>query len=405
MDIDLYQKEALAPLRSKYFRHLWLASIISNIGTWMQTVGATWLMGDLNSSPIMVALIQAASSLPTFFFSIPAGALADLFDRRKVLILTQLLMMIAAAILGLITWNHTVTIPKLFLLTILLGIGAAIHAPTWQAIIPEIVPKEEFVPAIALGNVSFNIARAVGPALGGMVLALTSPAFNFILNSLSFLAVIFVLYKWERKYVIDDFTSSERLLAAIQTGFKSVYNSTFLKNAFLRILLFTFPASALWALLPVVARDHLNSGPKVYGILLGCLGLGAIFGAFQLPSLRKSKTSDQIIGWMTFQFAIATLCNALLRKPLLLELALLFGGISWLIILSILNSLIQISVSDHIRARISSIYSFVFLGSFTSGTIFWGILANHLSTSIALILAAITLIFSIFLIPVYRLQE
>jgi MFS family permease len=260
-----------APLANRVFRALWIASIASNIGTWMQNVGAGWLMTELNGSPLYVSLIQTATSLPVFLLGIPAGAAADIFDRRKLLIFTQAFMALAAGVLGWLTVIGKATPIALLLSTFALGIGSTLNNPAWQAIVPEIVPRRDLPQAISLNSVGFNLARAVGPALGGFVVAAFNPGAVFILNALSFIGVIIVLYFWKRTPQEQSSTANESIVSATWAGLRYVRYSPGIRSVLVRSGTFIIGGSALWAMLPIVTKNELKGTATMYGVLLGCL--------------------------------------------------------------------------------------------------------------------------------------
>src|SRR5215469_11761220 len=261
----------LDPLREPLFRSLWMAAVISYTGTWMQNVGAGWMMTGLTPSPLMVSLVQAATSLPVFFVILPAGALADMVDRRRLLLVTQAWMVVAAGLLGIFTLLHYVGPWILLLFTFLLGIGAVMNDPAWQAITPEIVCAENHAPAVALSSVGFNLARAVGPALGGLVIAKTSSGIAFVMNAVSFFGVIFFLYRWKRPSF--ERAASQRMMESLRAGISYMRETPIVHCVLIRTGAFSLGASSLLALLPVIAREH---GATGYGLLLGAFGLGAL---------------------------------------------------------------------------------------------------------------------------------
>src|SRR5437588_6851273 len=272
---------ASAPLREPLFRSLWIAAVISYTGTWMQNVGAGWLMTTLTTSPFKVGLVQAAGTLPVFLVILPAGALADMVDRRRILLLAQAWMVLASATLGVLTLFNLVTPWVLLGFTFLLGLGAVMNDPAWQAITPEIVSPEQHASAVALNSAGFNVARAVGPALGGLVVAAAGCGVTFLLNALSFFGVILFLYHWKRPR--SEQVATGRVLDAIQGGIRYVRQSSTVKSILIRTGSFSLAASAIWALLPIIARPH---GATGYGMLVGSFGCGALAGAAVLPRLR-----------------------------------------------------------------------------------------------------------------------
>lgn len=258
-----------APLASGLFRALWIASIASNIGTWMQNVGAGWLMTEINPSPLYVSLVQTATSLPVFLLGIPAGAAADLFDRRKLLIFTQAFMALAAGLLGLLAIAGKASAIALLLATFALGVGSTLNNPAWQAIVPEIVTRKDLPQAISLNSVGFNLARAVGPALGGLVLAAFQPGAVFLLNALSFVGVIVVLFFWRRAPRAESTTVGESIVSATWAGLRYVRYSPGIRSVLVRSGAFIAGGSAIWAILPIVTRTELRGTATTYGALLG----------------------------------------------------------------------------------------------------------------------------------------
>src|SRR2546423_5830569 len=283
---EVRQPSAWSPLSQSLFRALWLAAVASNIGTWMHNVGADWLMTSLAPSPLMVGLMQTAENAPLFLLALPAGAMADIVDRRRLLLFTQGWMLVSAVALGLLTLFGLTTPWVLLLLIFSLGLGAALNAPAWQAIMPELVPRSELAAAVSLNSVAFNIARAVGPALGGFVVAAVGSWAVFLLNSLSFLGVLFVLYRWQREPE-ESISPTERVVGAMRAGVRYVRHDPDLRAVLVRTGVFVSCASALWAMLPLVARQQLGLGALGYGVLLGGLGAGAILAAFILPTVPR----------------------------------------------------------------------------------------------------------------------
>ena len=377
---------AWSPLRHRLFRWLWIATVASNVGTWLQNVGASWMMTSLTTSTTLVALVQAATSLPSFLLALPAGALADVLDRRRLLLVTQGWMTVAAAGLGVLTLAGWITPWWLLGFTFLLGLGAAANNPAWQAIIPELVPRPELPGAIALGSIGFNIARAAGPAIGGLIVATAGPGWTFILNAVSFLGVMAVLYAWRRP-AEETVLPGERVLGAMRTGVRYVRHSPDVLAPIARGFAFIVCGSSLWALLPVVARG-LPHGAAGYGLLLAALGAGAVAGAMVLPRLKRYASVDFVVAAATLVFAAATLALALVREfPLLLAMMLLAGG-AWLSLLSSLNVSVQTSVPSWVRARALSVYMLIFFGGLAAGSALWGALGQRLGIAPALCLSA-----------------
>ena len=376
-----------SPLRHTIFRWLWIASVASNIGTWFQNVGASWLMTSLTPSPTLVALVQAATSLPMFLLSLPAGAIADVLDRRRLLIVTQIWMTLAAFGLWAFTATGTITPWILLTFTFLLGLGAALNAPAWQASIPEMVPREDLPAAVTLGSIGFNIARAAGPALAGMVVAASGPALTFLVNAVSFLGVVVVLFFWRRPSE-EAVLPAERILGAMTTGLRYVRHAPEVIAPIVRGTTFVLCGASLWALLPLVARQELHAGAVGYGLLLGALGIGAVAGAFVLPRLKRSNSTDGVVTIATLVFAGTTVTLAYVREFWLLIVAMLLAGGAWLSLLSSLNVAVQTVVPSWVRGRALSVYMLVFFGGLAGGSALWGALAERLGLSLTLLIAA-----------------
>jgi MFS family permease len=385
--VEHNNSNAWSPLSIALFRSLWLAAVASNIGTWMHNVGADWLMTSLAPSPFMVALMQTAENAPLFLLALPAGALADIVDRRRLLIYTQSWMLVAAVALGLLTLLGLTTPWVLLLLIFLLGLGSALNAPAWQAIIPELVPRHELSAAVSLNSVAFNIARAVGPALGGFVVAALGSWAVFMLNSLSFIGVLIVLKRWRREKV-ESISPAERIMGAMRAGVRYVRYEPDLRAVLLRTGVFVSCASAMWAMLPLVARKQLGLGALGYGVLLGGLGAGAIIGAFILPTLRRRLSINVLIICGTIIFAVVTAVLATVHIFALLSAAMIFGGVAWMALMSSFNISVQAVVPAWVRARVLAIYLLVFFGGMALGSALWGALANRTGISQALLYAA-----------------
>ncbi|HEV2854132.1 MAG TPA: MFS transporter [Thermoanaerobaculia bacterium] len=376
-----------SPLRHTIFRWLWIASVASNIGTWFQNVGASWMMTLLTPSPTLVALVQAATSLPMFLLSLPAGAVADVLDRRRLLLVTQTWMTLSAFGLWAFTAANATTPWILLTFTFLLGLGAALNGPAWQASIPEMVPREELPAAVTLGSIGFNIARAAGPALAGVAVATSGPAVTFLVNAISFLGVLVVLFFWRRP-VEEAVLPAERILGAMTTGLRYVRHAPEVLSPIVRGTTFVLCGASLWALLPLVARNELKAGAEGYGLLLGALGIGAVGGALVLPHLKRNNSTDGVVAAATFVFAAATISLAYVREFWLLMIAMLLAGGAWLSLLSSLNVAVQTVVPSWVRGRALSVYMLVFFGGLAGGSALWGAVAEHLGLSRALLVSA-----------------
>jgi MFS family permease len=370
----------------------------------MQNVGGVWLMTSLSNSALMVALMQTALSLPVFLVVLPAGALADIIDRRKMLLFTQGWMAVAAGALAALTLMGLTTPWVLLGLTFILGLGSAMNMPAWQAIMPDLVPITELSSAIALNGITFNIARAVGPALGGAIVALAGPGAVFLLNALSFLAVIAVIFRWDKSPQEQNLAPSEHVLEAVRTGMRYVFNAPALKSALVRCWSFIICAGALWALMPLVARRELGFGATGFGALLACLGAGAILGAIILPRLRRNIPLDPLMIAATVLFAAATLALAYVRNLVLLGAMLICGGAAWMTLMASFNVVVQTCAPSWVRARVLGVYTLIFQGGLAMSSAAWGAVAQRSSIPLALFYAAIGLLLGLIVIVRWRLK-
>jgi MFS family permease len=398
------QVGVLRPLRHQLFRALWLATVFSNIGTWMHDVSAAWLMTTLSPTPMLVALVTTAGSFPMFLLALPAGALADILDRRRLLLVTQVWMLASAALLGLLTIAGWTTPGLLLALTAVLASGAALNMPAWQAITPELVPHNEVPSAVSLGGVSFNLARAIGPALGGLLLAAVGPGPVFLLRAFSFIGIIYVLLGWHRMSKEPVFPR-ERMLSAIRAGIRYARHAPMLQTVLLRTFVFMIGASALWALLPLFASEHLRSGALEYGMLMGAIGLGALAGAALLPVFRRTFSLDTTMNLMMLAFALAVAgCAVTVEFTLLLGLMAVVG-VGWMVIMSTFNVGAQLTVPAWVRARALSLYLVMFMAGMALGSVLWGWIAGAAGVPVTLAISGGSIVVGILLTNRYPLQE
>jgi MFS family permease len=395
---------AWSPLYQPVFRALWVAAVVSNVGTWMHDVGAVWLMTSLTPSPVMVALMQTATSLPFFLLALPAGALADVVDRRRLLLVAQGWMMAAAAVLGVLTLAGLTTSWWLLALTCALGLGAALNAPAWQAMTPELVPREEVPSAVALSGVGLNLARAVGPALGGFVVAAAGPSAVFLLNAVSCVGVIVVLYRWPRA-LRRRALPPEHMIGAMRAGVRFVWHAPAFRTVLVRAAVFILCGSALWALLPLIARREMGLDAVGYGVLLGCLGAGAVAGAAILPRVRQRVVVDRLAIGATVVFALVTVALAALREVTWLSGVLFVGGGAWIALMSSYNAAAQAAAPAWVRARALAVYLLVFQGGIAAGSALWGAVAARTGIPIALLMAGAGLFLGLLAATRYRLAE
>lgn len=400
----LVRTEMAAPLRRAVFRGLWIAAVTSNVGTWMQDVGAAWLMTSLTPSPLLVTCIQVGTSLPMFLLAVPAGALADILDRRKLLLVTQTWMLAAAGVLGVVTLAGRTTPLVLLVGAFAMGIGVAVSGPAWQAVIADLVPREELPAAVALNSAGFNIARAIGPALGGLVVASTGPGPAFLLNAASFLGTVFVLYRWRHEPPTTPLPA-ERLVSAMRGGLRYVRYTPPLRAVMVRSGGFMFFAIALMALLPLIARHELGRGPTGYGVLLGALGAGAVTAAFMLPELRRRVTLELLARIGSIVFALCCLVVAHVRVFPVACAAMWIAGICWLTLLSLFYVAAQSAVAEWVRGRGLAVYILVFSGGMAVGSAVWGALASQVGTPWALSTAAFGLIGTLPMLTRFHLAD
>jgi MFS family permease len=381
------------PLKIALFRDRWIASTVSSIGTWMQDTAGTWLMTSLTASPLLIALMQTAASLPVLLLGLLAGATADIFDRRKLLIFWQAWMLASVGILAILTFVGYVSPWALLAFTFLLNIGSAMNNPAWQAIVPELVPRELIPDTVSLNAASNNLARAVGPALGGLMVAgfqrvHTGAGSVFALNALSFAGVIWVLVNWKRIPLFKSALPAERIEGSIRSGLRYLRYAPDLQASLVRAFIFTFFISAIWSLLAVVARHVLKQGPLGYGILNGSLGLGAVIGATNLHRVRQRFSADQILATASLYNVGVLLVLAFVHSPYLIITTLIFSGFAWTSTMSTINVSVQLAVPAWVQARALGTYMMVFQGGMALGSVLWGYVAEHSSTPIALASAA-----------------
>ncbi|MDB5720013.1 MAG: transporter [Alphaproteobacteria bacterium] len=365
--------------------------MVSNFGTMIQSVAASWMMASIDRSAEMVALVQACVTLPIMLLSLPAGAVADSFDRRRVMIIAQLFMILASLGLAAFAWSGLVTPWILLAFTFLLGCGTALNGPAWQASVGDMVPRPELAGAVALNSMGFNVARSVGPALGGAIVAGAGAAAAFAINAASFMPLIAVLAHWRAPGTKDDLPR-ERMGSAMAAGIRYVAMSPVIGRVLLRGLIFGFGASAINSLMPLIARDLIAGGPLTYGLLLGAFGMGAVAGALSSARLRQALSSEGIVRWSCAVFA----ASAFLAGPshsLPATMALLFAaGGAWVLALSTFNVTVQLHSPRWVVARALSLYQVAAFGGMAAGSWLWGMTADGHGVPIALSASAIILL-------------
>ena len=367
---------------------IWTATVIANIGTWMYNAASGWLMTSLNPDPLIVSLVQVATTLPIFLFAVPAGALADIVDKRRFLIIGEVAVTAVSALFAAIVSVGAATPGNLLLFTFLIGAVAAVTAPAWQSIVPQLVPKQELTPAVAANSVGFNVSRAVGPALGGVIVAVAGIAAPFWINAISNLAVIGALLWWRPPAERRRHLPVERFGSAIRTGFRHARNNPHLRATLIRSAAFFLFGSAYWALLPLVARERIAGGPDLYGYLLGAIGAGAVGGAFALPWLKRRLGPDRLMAAGTIGTGLATALFGVARDPAAGLAASVIAGVCWIAVLASLNVSAQVALPEWVRGRGLAIFMTVFFGTLTLGSVIWGQVAGVLGLPAAHFMAA-----------------
>jgi MFS family permease len=391
------------PLRVSTFRNLLVADVVSDIGTFMQNVGAAWLMVSLGAGPIYVALTQTASSLPYLLLALPAGSAGDIFDRRKLVLATESWMMGVALLLAALTIAGFMSPWLLLVLTFALSAGDAFETPTWGAILPELVPKDDLIAASALNGIEFNLARAVGPALAGLVIAAAGVATAFVVNFVSFFGVILVVARWKRP-IRKRTAPPETLTGATVAAIRYVRHSPTILTVVVRTGIVMFFSSALFALLPTIARS-VNKTAIGYGILLGCFGAGAIGGALIMQSARARFSTEAVVSTAVVILGLVIVTMSELHRLSTLAPVMLLGGAAWVTFISLISALVQNLAPDWVRARVLAIFILVYQGSFAVGSAAWGGVAQRAGIRIALVCAGVGTLASLMFVLFAKLPE
>ena len=374
------------PLRQPIFRMLWTAQFVSDIGTWAQTVGAQWFLVSASGSAALVALVQTATSLPIVLLALPAGVVADLVDRRRLLIFWQSALFVIAAVLCVAALTGWLTPLGLLSATFLIGVGVAASTPAWQSVQPDVVSLELLPTATTLSSASINIGRSAGPAIGGLVVALAGPGWTFGLNAVSYLAVVTALVRWRTLRPRE--VGRERFGAAIRTGVNHVRHSPPVRRIVLRAAMWTFPGSAVWALLPILCYRQLHLGSAGYGIVLASLGIGAIIGAFVLAPLRHRIPINRLLAGAGVVFSVVIVGVSLIRVLWVVLVLMTVAGACWIATLSTVNAAAVITLPRWVRARGLGVLWVALQGGTALGAVVWGTLAQHTSAPSAFIAAA-----------------
>ena len=393
-----------APLQVRLFRALWVATLVSNIGTWMQTVGAQWLLVHRAHAAILVSLVQTAALLPSVLLSFVGGVLADTFDRRKLLVAVQLGMVLTGAGLTALTFAHQMPPALLLTFTFMLGSGAALTAPAYQSLVPDLVSRDEVPAASALSSINVNMARAIGPAIAGILIAQLGVGAVFGLNTATFLVFVLTVAAF-RHHLRAGPDNPEHFLSAFRAGGRYVRHAPVVRRILLRAALFLVPGSAAWALLALIATERLNLGSSGYGLLLGALGLGAIGGALVLPWTRSRLSRNSLVVVTTVVYSATLLAIGVLRETWVVLLVLLPAGAAWMTFLSTINASLQLFLPRWVRARGLSLYQAILFGAQAVGAAIWGFMTGAIGLQTTFIVAAAVMFMSAVSVSFWPLLE
>ncbi|HVZ09862.1 MFS transporter [Rhodopila sp.] len=372
---------ALVPLRNGVFRHLWVATVIGWLGTWLQNTGAGWLMTSLAPNPVIVAAVQAATIMPVFLLALPGGALADIVDRRIFLTACQCWTFAAAALLAVLTITGSMTAWWLLALTFAIGIGNALVNPAWNAVIPELVPREDLVQAIALNGIGFNLTRAVGPALAGFLILVGGSGLTFSAYALAILAPIAALLFWQRNSRHFTGLPRENFLPAMRAGMRFVRNTPAIQSAMVRTMAYSIPASAPWALLPLFVRHDLQLGAGMYGLILGAMGIGGVTSGLLLPKVRGKLSRGGTVMACTTLSCIGMVIVGLSHHWLPTAGGMLLFGLGWTSAFATIQAAAQLVCPPWVRARALSIFQLAQNGALTVGSFAWGWIGDQIGLS------------------------
>jgi MFS family permease len=376
-----------SPLRFGVFRAIWIAVLVSNIGLWMQTVGAQWILVEQPHASVLVALVQTADMLPDVMFGVVGGVLADMFDRRRLLIAVNAFLAGTGIVLAVLTYAGQMPPALLLTFTFVLGSGSVVSTPAYQSLIPDLVPRKEIQAASTLGSISVNLARAIGPAIAGILIARIGVGAVFSLNAATSLAYGVVVFAWHPKAETTT-QLPERFVSALRAGGRYVRYSPVMRRMLVRSALFLVPASALWALLPLVATQRLKMGASGYGLLLGALGVGAVVGSFLLPQVRAKLSANGLLAAASLVFAAVMVVVVLVPSVVVALVVLLPVGFAWIAVLSTMNASLQLFLPQWVRARGISVYLTVLFGCQAAGAVVWGFVAAPQGVLLAFLIAA-----------------
>lgn len=388
------RRSILAPFGNGTYRNMWIANIASNLGGLIQAVGAAWMMASISTSENMVALVQTSTTLPLMLFSLVAGAIADNFERRRVMLTAQTFMFVVSCLLTITAYLDLITPWSLLAFTFLIGCGVALNNPSWQASVGDMVSREDLPGAVVLNSMGFNITRSIGPAIGGMIVAAAGAAAAFAVNTVSYFALMYALWRW-KPAIAKANLPRENLGQAIGAGIRYMAMSPNLGKVLFRGFIFGLTASAIMALLPIVARDIVSGGPLTYGAMLGAFGAGAIAGALSSGRLREQFSSEAVIRLSFSGFAVATAIVGASTNVFLSSMALVVAGAFWVLALSLFNTVVQLSTPRWVVGRALSLYQTATFGGMAAGSWLWGALAESHGVTNALHASSLLMILGV----------
>ncbi|MED5622074.1 MFS transporter [Ideonella sp. BN130291] len=385
------------------FGMLWGVWVTANVCMWMNDVAAAWLMTSLSNSPVMVALVQSASTLPVFLLGLPSGALADIADRRRYFMVTQVWVAAVALLVCAVVVFGAMNAPLLLLLTFANGVGLAMRWPVFAAIVPEVVPRQHLPTALALNGVAMNASRIIGPIVAGAIIAALGSAYVFALNAVLSVGAAFVIRRWKREEKASALPA-ERFLGAMRVGLQYVRQSRRMHAVLLRVALFFLQSMAMLGLLPLVAKGLHGGGAGTFTLLLACMGAGAIVAALYLPRLRASVSRDGLVAYGTVLQAAAMLVLGVAPNPQVAGAAMIVAGAAWITAANSLTVSAQLALPDWVRARGMSIYQMALMGSSAAGAALWGQVATWTDVRTSLVCAAIGAVLSLAVTRRFRLE-
>ena len=395
---------AWAPFRHKVFLIVWVATVVSNIGTWMYNLASGWLMMGLDADPFIVSMVQVANTLPLFLFALPAGALVDVVDRRRFLIYGESSITIMSVAFAALVALHLITPVSLLFFSFIVSVGSAMTAPAWQAVVPQLVPRSDLQSAISANSAGINVSRAIGPALGGVLIGSAGIAAPFWLDAFSNIGVIAALIWWRPRKSALQPLPPESFWGAMRTGIRHARYNSHLRATLIRAITFFAFAGAYWALLPLVVRVRIVAGPGLYGVLLGIIGASAVVSALLLPRLRNRWSVDHLLIGATVATALATALFGIARNPVTAVVASILAGASWVVALTGLSVSAQVALPEWVRGRGLAMYVTVMFGALSVGSTLWGEIATRLGLPASLLIAGAGAVASIPLTRRWGLQ-